>query len=498
MLKKMIALLTVGLLLAGVLTACVKVDAPATTSVSKGTEQMITTAALSSDNAAGQTLRETLGAPERVDETLSTQMEKFSIVISADITVPDTDHLSVYRVNAAEFSQEFVTKAFDYFCKGETMYNFGNLVHTKDQIQSRIESIQRDLDWDQSPNGSEDQDDSWRADYEAELAKLKAELPNAPEDLGDPITKALLTQEEAVGNGTYDVFMAVDAPQYPYTVDFFVWNNVDYPTDEVRYIESTNTTVAPHSEANFSFSDIRRVSAPLFEQRDVTNETKIPELTTTPLQAKEQVAALFDKLGISDMEPYRVCLAQEYTEDGTAGKYAYCVLARRVVDGIEIQSPYNRTYVGGLDGGKEWAYETLNVRLDDEGIIGMNWVSPLTVGAVEVERANLLPFSSVLTVAQSMLAVANEPQQSDLKDLKSYFIEINHITLSLQRIPDANSIDSGMLIPVWNFYGEQHYILSDDTEMKSSDDRTAVDAIDEPFLSINAIDGTIIDKTMGY
>lgn len=498
MLKKTISLLTTGLLLVGMLSACVTENPQAEPSMNRDTEQMIATAAQPSNTAAGQTLRETLGVPERVEETLPTSMDKFSVSISADVSVPDADHLPVYRVNAAEFSQEFIAKAYDYFCKNETMYYFGNLTQTKDQIQGQIGAIQRDLDSNQSPNGSEDKDGAWRTDYEAEIARLKAELPNAPEDLGAPITKAQLTQQEAEGDGTYDSLMAVDAPQYPYTIEFFVRNNVKYPTDEVRYIESTDTTVAPHSEANFSYRDLRRVSLPLFKLRDVTNETQTAELTTTPPQAMERVTALFDQLGIRDMEPYRICLAQEYTEDGTTGKCAYYVMARRVVDGIEVQSPFNRTYIGGLDGGKEWAYETLSVRLDSEGIIGMNWVSPLTLGAVEVARANLLPFSSILTVAKNMLTVVNEPKESDLKELDAYSIEINHITLSLQRIPDANSIESGLLIPVWNFYGQTHLIPPNRIEAKTNIDMAAIDAIDEPYLSINAIDGTIIDRTTGY
>ena len=498
MLRKTIPLFTTGLLLVGMLSACATEHALTEPPRNRDMEQMIATASLSTYAAAGQTLRETLGVPERVEETLPTPMEKFSISISADVSVPDAEHLSVYRVNAAEFSQDFITKAFDCFCKDETMYYFGNHTHTKDQIQSQIGAIQRDLDLNHSPNGSEDKDVSWRADYVEELVRLKAELPNAPEDLGTPITKALLLKQEAVGDGAYDSFMAVDAPQYPYKIEFFARNNVKYPTDEARYIESMDTTVAPHSEANFSYRDIRRVSLPLFEQRDVTNDTQIAELTTTPPQAMERVTALFDQLGICDMKPYRICLAQEYTEDGTTGKYAYYIMARRVVDGIEVQSPFQRTYIGGLDGGKEWAYEMLSVRLDDEGIIGMNWVSPLTVGAVEVERANLLPFSSILAVATNMLSVVNEPKESDLKDLDTYSIEINHITLSLQRIPDANSIESGLLIPVWNFYGQTHLIQPNHFEAKTNNDEAAIDAIDESYLSINAIDGTIIDRTMGY
>ncbi len=497
MLKKAICILAAGALFFGALAACAVASTPAAPSVSKDTEQMIATAGLSSVGTAGQSLRESLGVPARVEETaLPTQIEKCSISISADVTVPDVDHLSVYRVSAADFSQEFAARAFGYFCKDETMYNYGNIHKTKDQIQARIDSIQQDLDHDYSPDG-QNGDDSWRAEYEAEIAALKTELQTAREDLGDPIQSVQFSQEEAIGNGVYTEFQAVNAPKYPYSVNLFLTNNVKYQTDAVQYIASSDTTVAPRSEASFRYCDTRRVSNALFRQRDVTNESQIAQLKTTPAQAMKEAASLLDQLGIADLEPYRVFLTLEHREDGAAGKFAYYVEARRIVDGVEVQSPFNRTYVGSMDDGHEWAYETLNVSLDDEGVIGMAWTSPLSVGPVEVERANLLPFSSILTVARNMLGVVNAPLESDLTDYSAYRIEIDRITLSLQRIPDANSVETGLLIPVWNFYGTEHFILPNGIESEQNGEES-VDAMEEPYLSINAIDGSVISKTLGY
>ncbi len=499
MLKRMICLCLIcgSMLLAGALFGCAATSDSTTAAMSKDMEQLIATASIPSEDAEGQTLRESLGVPYRVEKTaLPTQLEKFTISISADVSVPDVDHLSVYRVSAANFSQELVARVFHYFCKDETMYDYENIYQTRDQIQARIDSIQKDLDRNYSPNG-QDGDDSWRAEYEADLADLKAQLPNALEDLGDPIQTVQFSQKETLGNGTYEEFLTVNAPEYPYTIELFAWNNVKYPTNEVQYNVNGDTTVAPQSEANLSYRDTSRVSNALGRQRDVTYEAQIAELDTTPAQAMEQAAALLDALEIDDMEPYRACLAREYTEDGT-GKYAYYVEARRVVDGVEVQSPFYRTYVGDVNDGCEWAYETMDIRLDDEGIVGMNWASPLAVGAVEVAHANLLPFSSILSVAKQMLGVVNEPLESNLDAYDEYRINIDRITLSLQRIPDVNSIDSGLLIPVWNFYGTARCILPYGIVVEPNDDYDLLVDDDEPLLSINAIDGSVIDEIKGY
>ncbi len=498
MVRKVISGLVACALLIGTLAGCAKQSVALAPIQSKDTEQMIATASQSATEAAGQTLQESLGVPARVEEAnLPTKSKKFVVAISADVRVPETDHLSIYQVSAAEFPETFVAKAFDYFCKGQTMYDYGNLTQTREQLEGRIDSIQRDLDNNDSPDGPNG-GDAWRAEYEAQIAKLKAQLPGAAEDLGEPIQSARFEQQETVGDGTNDVFTAVNAPKYPFTMEFFVINNVDYPTDVVRYIESLDTTVAPRSEANFHFRDSRRVPGVLYRVKDVTNETKIAELSTTPAEAMAKAAALLNTLGITDMKPYRVILALEFDENTSAtGKYAYDVEVCRMVDGVAVLSPYARTYVGGLDDGHEWAYETLDVRMDDEGIIGMNWVSPLTVGAADVERANLLPFASILDVAKTMLVVANESMESDLNGYDQVAIQIDRITLSLQRVPNADSIDDGLLIPAWNFYGTQRYILANGTESQRGYDEP-VDSIDQPFLSINAIDGSVIDPIRGY
>ena len=482
-------------LLLGALCACAGAEEPSTASVSKGTEQMIATAAQPAAETAGQTLRESLGVPEHVEEaSLPTQGKKFSVEINADVRVPVSDHLSIYRVSADEFSQDMVERAFTQFCGDTAMYDYGNLFKTRQTIQDLIDSMQNDLDNNDSPDGPGD--DAWRTDYQNEIAKLKAELLTARENLGDPIATARLVSKDTSDGGTQDVFEAVNAPKSPWTKEFYARNNVKYPADAQTPGASGDSAQIRRSEASIHYTDSSRISGEQFKLRDVTAQTQIAELTTTPKEAMDRVSALFDTLKIENMRPFRVYLISD-SETASAGHYAYYVEARRTVGGVEIQSPFNRSYVGSFDGGKEWAYETLDVQLDDGGFLGFHWVSPLAVGEIEVEQANLLPFSSILTVAKNMLGVVNEPLEADLETYSACVLTIDHITLSLQRISDANSIESGLLIPVWNFYGQEHYQLSGGTDVQRTSNEP-VGLREEPYLSVNAIDGSVISKTQGF
>lgn len=72
-------------------------------------------------------------------------------------------------------------------------------------------------------------------------------------------------------------------------------------------------------------------------------------------------------------------------------------------------------------------------------------------------------------------------------------IEISRVTLSLHRIIEQNSNESGLLVPAWNFYGKQISTLNDPDGYSEP-----IETLNQSFLTINAIDGSIIDISKGY
>ena len=74
----------------------------------------------------------------------------------------------------------------------------------------------------------------------------------------------------------------------------------------------------------------------------------------------------------------------------------------------------------------------------------------------------------------------------------SYKIELTRARLSLQRVMERNNFTSGLLIPVWNFYGRAVSAYASGETY----DNAPYDG--GPLLSINAIDGSIIDLARGY
>lgn len=57
------------------------------------------------------------------------------------------------------------------------------------------------------------------------------------------------------------------------------------------------------------------------------------------------------------------------------------------------------------------------------------------------------------------------------------------------RVFEQGSAENGLLIPVWNFYG---------TRQRTFTDGETDETIPGIMLSINAVDGSIIDRALGY
>ena len=100
-----------------------------------------------------------------------------------------------------------------------------------------------------------------------------------------------------------------------------------------------------------------------------------------------------------------------------------------------------------------------------------------------------MPFSEIMDIFRKMTPVVYEYELTNSENLKRIEIKVDRITLSLQRVAEQDNIDSGLLIPVWNFWGERNYIYSESTWDWAQG---------ASLLCINAIDGSIIDPQKGY
>jgi hypothetical protein len=133
-------------------------------------------------------------------------------------------------------------------------------------------------------------------------------------------------------------------------------------------------------------------------------------------------------------------------------------------------------------------YENIQVYVDDTGIVGFRWAAPLETGDVVIEDAAVLPFDEIMKVFTGAFLVANDWSNSPASSMD---FRITQIRFGYTRVRDADIYDTGILIPAWDFYGE--YVYDPDGELPEYGFR-----YDQSMFTINAIDGSIINRQLGY
>ena len=117
----------------------------------------------------------------------------------------------------------------------------------------------------------------------------------------------------------------------------------------------------------------------------------------------------------------------------------------------------------------------------------------MEITEIITENANLLPFSEIASIAMRMLPVIYGGYVHGDDDLLRATLSIDRIQLELQRVTEENAIEYGLVIPVWNFYGE--YVS--EYEWATFSSKPPYD-LPGALLTINAVDGSVIDPQKGY
>jgi hypothetical protein len=138
-----------------------------------------------------------------------------------------------------------------------------------------------------------------------------------------------------------------------------------------------------------------------------------------------------------------------------------------------------------------WAYESVSFIINDTGVVVFEWESPYEILETIAESAALLPFSDVQDIFKTMMLVHNATQVEGQR--MQY--NITRAELSLTRIMEKNSPNTALLVPVWDFYGTVDIEFTGADGIKTS---SVWNSGHISHLTINAVDGSIIDRTQGY
>lgn len=179
---------------------------------------------------------------------------------------------------------------------------------------------------------------------------------------------------------------------------------------------------------------------------------------------------------------------------------AYAFYFTREIDGIPV-TPFNVTWLGVVEAqryGPIVDQETLCIIVTDNGLWRIEMGNPYMVsGPIEENLTNLVPFETILEIAQTILPLKYVSREGELEDEQ---VVIDRITFGYARMKVPYDEEKFMLVPVWDFFGnntmnQPHY---NEATGKFDFEQMLGEQVDHPLLTVNALTGLVFDREYDY
>ncbi|MCD2492876.1 DUF6034 family protein [Lacrimispora sp. NSJ-141] len=379
-----------------------------------------------------------LRVPERYSEVVYGTEANLEIITDAEIHIPSDNGFYMVPVEKGCFDGEDLKKVAGALLEGNPLYRMENPEGTDlAEIDSKLWKRETMLE---SPEGCPDEE---RIQLEDEIEELKRQREEAASKSIKKEIPLVFTEDS---EGNLSVYGLADLKR------------------GVMVFEMTESFVR------------------LSQQSDAGRDT----CTITKETAEKKADEYLDGLGLSEAFS---CTYGHEAED----KSGYVFYYTRKIGGWSVNYSWQRGSQSISDdrGMDPWPYELLVMKIDDEGIYFLEYSDPYEEeerGAEHDAAAELLPFDEIISIYTRMI-----PQ------VKSYMapgegetavITVDEIMLGYGRVRSEDEEAEGYLVPVWDFYGNLE-VFDGDRDGRSINREQYV------MISINALDGTVIDKGTG-
>lgn len=455
-------------------------------------------------------------------DTYQTMLEDESlgvkVTVDAKVDIPQTSQMSVIRVKQADITQEFLDKVRQELMGNEALYD-GSVLETtlRSDIEQEISAIKNEIASLESQNDIEAKESV--KILTNDLNELQSQYETAPtepawkEYVSDGLLHGTVQMEKESNHNEFyswvlslnkdgEVFYGVNDGSNGRYMSLFVQNNDNYGNC-IRFRSSKHGYIFT-AAAVVGSSNLDNIRPELWKAENTKEALEMnknygyeynlgeftDEAATITQEEAQSIAEQFlEDVGLTDFGFYKGALCCEYqdirhgTDSARMGYNTVYVLQYiREIDGALVATEGASKHSEGWNGNdyvkKFWPVECIEFRVNDDGIIGFDYNAPLELVETVVEKSNMKTFEEVKDTFEKMVLVTNA------RDDGKTVIDIDRVRLGYARISEADSFDTGLLVPVWDFtgtvtdeYGEANY---------------------ECIMTINAIDGSIIDRELGY
>lgn len=460
--KKLIIVCLILALAAAMLAGCQKTpDNPIV--IGKDHEQMMNQAQLgqpTDDPIAAQ-----IGAMEQyaLDSPLKNAVGNLEVSVDAAVVVPNTSKMTTAKVSRHSFTIEECMGYIQVLFNGQKTYS-GQLSVAKPKLLKRIEQAQMDLQ-----EAIEQEDEKMMLLWQETLDKYQRELESYGE--GDGLVETPVAF--SVNKDNYNeekIYLVSDGSDGIYR-SIRIKNHDEFRTYELLY----NVSKDGYPEVS-EFYNMDMESSLHFGTEMIGDPNDLPELIKSEADAVADANQMLSDLGIHDFCAKNVDII--FGEINGKVQKAYLISFTRTIGGVSFNYNYTDLDSGvAVDDGKGgkapvWGTEKVTFIVTDEGVVQFEMLNPLDVNEIVTEYTNMKDFESIMDIFKRMILIVH----ANVPEGQVRTIKIERVELGLMRILEANSLDTGVVVPAWDFY----------------------DQSGETYLTINAIDGSIIDRRVGY
>ena len=415
--------------------------------------------------------------PEKFTGDWTGQEGKLTIHADAQVVAELGTALPTATVEPREFNQEDVDNLLKVFLKGEPLYSH---VQTKQELQGHLDYI-NSPDWTSDPGKPSDpasleaRRKELNAWYTAEIAKAPEEKPilhgfsdsDDPKWIGGTATVDGIKWEVSIRNDIDGGWTAAYIERTDYKYRDYSIQLPDASKDES--IARGNALMQALGLQNFVLTDAQQWSVELPGDNGIWRLYYAPTVNGFPIAGARQDIT--------------------QTHDGTVYQdYQYWDYACKDSENPDTVS---------------WDLENILLDVGKNGVLRFAWTAPSTKPVVRQAESTLLPFEEIASIANTMLPeVIVGPKETPLTQLDQYNgfdtrmdVDITKVSLSLMRIRDKGSLQ-GTIVPVWDFWGTSDWYDAEPNAYGYQEKGMNYDF--QPMLTLNAVDGTVVDRQLGY
>jgi len=153
-----------------------------------------------------------------------------------------------------------------------------------------------------------------------------------------------------------------------------------------------------------------------------------------------------------------------------------------VIEGFEIPGDSYIEYR------EPWYDERIEVMVNDDGLIGFEWQGPPEILETINDNVTIKTYDEIIETARTILPMQFEKESLNEKQRD---VTICEVALTMMRVARMGTDNEYFYLPIWDFIG--YFGENIDTNI-TEDNPGAM----KSFLTLNAVDGSVIDRSFGY